>query len=204
MAETTLKLKKLGLLENVKMVDERKRLIPPRHDDMDEEAPCSCFVFPRYSNKILAKATILSTVAFERLAFYSISGNLILFLNGTKYNWSSLYALDASFFFLGFACISYFLGGIIADIRFGRFRVIVAAFIIYLLGYILFPVLSNDKIQRELLNTSSLNCISKNTTLATDTLTNECSVIVFVALAIVGIGTGMLRANMAPFGADQV
>jgi peptide/histidine transporter 3/4 len=186
------------------MVDERKRLIPPRHDDTEEEAPCSCCNIPRFSNKILAKATILAAVAFERLAFYSISGNLILFLNGTKYNWSSLYALDASFFFLGFACISYFLGGIIADIKFGRFRVIVAAFIIYLIGYILFPMLSNENIEKQLMNLSSLNCIHRNSTYATDALTNQCSVLIFVALAIVGIGTGMLRANIAPFGADQV
>ncbi|XP_045171145.2 solute carrier family 15 member 4-like [Mercenaria mercenaria] len=183
------------------MVDERKRLIPPRLDDTDDEPPCSCCGAHRFNNKFLAKATVLATVAFERLAFYSISGNLILFLNGTQYNWSSIYALDASFFFLGIACIFYFLGGIIADIRFGRFRIIVTAFIIYLLGYTLFPVLSNVDVEDKLMtNSSFLNCHGNDS----NSRGTGCSAVFFIALAVVGAGTGMLRANIAPFGADQL
>lgn len=186
-------------LKQIKMVDERKRLLPPRLDDTEEDAPCSCCPTTRYRNKFLSKATVLAAVAFERLAFYSISGNLILFLNGTQYSWSSLYALDASFYFLGIACIFYFFGGILADIMFGRFRVIFAAFIIYIVGYAIFPVLSNANIANTLTNSSYMNCSAGNSKPAAG-----CTALIFVGLTIVGAGTGMLRANIAPFGADQV
>lgn len=185
--------------DNKKMVDERRRLLPPRLDDTEEEAPCSCCQTPRYHNSLFAKATVLATVAFERLAFYSISGNLILFLNGTKYNWSSFYALDASFFFLGIACIFYFFGGVLADFKFGRFRIILTAFIIYIVGYTTFPVLSNPDVVSKLVNSSYMNCTAGDTTPS-----EGCQALIFVGLTIVGVGTGMLRANIAPFGADQL
>lgn len=184
------------------MVDERRRLLPPRLDHTEEDAPClCCFGGRRCNNKTFAKGTVLATVAFERLAFYSISGNLVLFLNGTMYagghNWSSYNALKASFFFSGFACIFYFLGGIIADVKFGRFRVIIAAFIIYLTGYLLFPGLSNPSILK-----------TTNDTLIYCDGSKKCAAaapyLVYIALAIVGAGTGILKANIAPFGADQL
>lgn len=180
------------------MVDERKRLLPPRLGDTEEESPCSCcFQTTRYNNKYLAKAAVLVTVAFERLAFYSIAVNLILFLNGTQYNWSSQNAMNAAFFFFGIACIFYFIGGIIADLKFGKFRIIFFAFIIYILGYVLFPVLANPNITDRLPNATVLNRTG-------DEEDSVYSSPVFIALAIVGAGAGMFRANIAPFGADQV
>ncbi|KAL4223586.1 hypothetical protein ACF0H5_017056 [Mactra antiquata] len=183
------------------MVDERRRLLPPLLSDVEEEAPCSCFANRRCGSNRLARFAVLATVMFERLAFYSVSGNLILFLNGTHYDWSSYFAMDASFYFLGIACIFYFLGGILADIKFGRFRVMMVAFIVYLIGYVMFPLLSMPDFLLDhptLMSNFSCSSSSKD---GSDSL---CYALVFISLTIIGAGTGLLRANIAPFGADQL
>ncbi|XP_052802379.1 solute carrier family 15 member 4-like [Mya arenaria] len=186
------------------MVDERKRLLPPRIGSSEEDPPCGCSecCIPfRIENRTCSKTAVLITVALERLAFYSISGNLILFLNGTKYNWSSYAAMNASYIFLGVACIFYFIGGIAADIKFGRFKVIVFAFAVYTIGYAFFPVMSNKQIINKLsTNATEFQCNID----AMDKEKYYCPAVLYLALVIVAMGTGMLRANIAPFGADQL
>lgn len=165
-------------------------------EDDQEDPPCLC-CFEQHDNKTLAKTAVLVSVALERLAFYALSGNLVLFLNGTEYDWSSGYAMNASFYFHGISCIFYFVGGLIADIRFGRFRLILASFFIYIVGYTMFPVISNSSIQNKLTNSSNFDCGGTHTS-------HTCAAFVFGALTVIGAGTGMVRANIAPFGADQV
>lgn len=177
------------------MVDERRRLIPRRldHEDDQEDPPCLC-CFTRKDNKTLAKTGVLVSVALERLAFYSVSANLVLFLNGTAPNWSAPDAMNAVFYFLGISCIFYFLGGVIADLKFGRFRIILFSFMIYMIGYAILPAIAAIKGHS---GKNSFHCDSFGTN-------HSCMAFVYVALTIVGAGTGMLRANIAPFGADQV
>ena len=120
------------------MVDERRRLLPRgiNHEDDFENPPClCCFQRSESETRTWPKITVLIAVALERLAFYSISGNLILFLNGTNYQWSSADAMVASFFFLGISCLFYFIGGLIADMKCGRYRVICVGFFIYIIGW---------------------------------------------------------------------
>ena len=169
------------------MVDERKRLLPPRLDDQEVDAPFTC-CFPRTSNKTLGKASILLALSLERIAFYSLTGNLILFLNGTEYQWDSYYAAIASYVFLGISSMCYCLGGIFADVKIGRFKAILCAFVIYLLGYAVFTVISQKDIMHQIIN--------KQEALGHG--------LVYVALAVVGLGTGLFKANIAPFGIDQV
>jgi hypothetical protein len=51
--------------------------------------------------KRLAVWLILLSVAFERLAFYSLAGNLILFLTSNHIRWTSLHSITASLVFFG-------------------------------------------------------------------------------------------------------
>ena len=180
------------------MVDERKRLLPPLLDDQEVEPPFTCCL-PRINNRTVGKTSILITLALERIAFYSLSGNLILFLNGTSYSWTSYEAVNASYVFLGISYMSVFLGGILADIKFGRFKVIFIAFIIYLLGYVFFPVISQTGVMGNILNTTGKGTGFCNTESGT-----PCIALIYIALVVVGIGTGIFKANIAPFGADQV
>lgn len=51
--------------------------------------------------KKLAVWFILIAVGCERLAFYSLAGNLVLFLTSDAIRWTSLHSVTASLFFFG-------------------------------------------------------------------------------------------------------
>jgi hypothetical protein len=51
--------------------------------------------------KNLAVWLILLAVGLERLAFYSLAGNLILFLTSDHIQWSTAHSTTASFVFFG-------------------------------------------------------------------------------------------------------
>jgi hypothetical protein len=51
--------------------------------------------------KKIAVWLILLAVGFERLAFYSLAGNLVLFLTSHVIGWTALHSVTASFFFFG-------------------------------------------------------------------------------------------------------
>jgi CRISPR/Cas system endoribonuclease Cas6 (RAMP superfamily) len=44
---------------------------------------------------------ILLSAGFERLAFYSLAGNLVLFLTSDNIQWTPMHSVTASFIFLG-------------------------------------------------------------------------------------------------------
>jgi hypothetical protein len=75
----------------------------------DEVAPLMFYnarVPPKTDNrtpfqKRLAVWLILITVTFERLAFYSLAGNLVLFLTSDSIRWSSLHSITSSLVFSG-------------------------------------------------------------------------------------------------------
>lgn len=186
------------------MVDERKRLIPPRHDDSVEDEPLFCCLSRTNSQrsakvKLCAEVAVLSTVALERLAFYTIAGNLVLYLNGERFDWQAQRALNASYVFLGISCVFYFFGGIMADIKFGRFRTILFALSILIIGYVIWVLVSYNKpgsVHDKNGNYSSVKILCQNET--------NCTAAIYILLTIIAAGTGMLKANIAPFGADQL
>ena len=51
--------------------------------------------------KRLAEYLILASVLFERLAFYSLASNLVLYLQSNKINWSSTDSATAVYIFYG-------------------------------------------------------------------------------------------------------
>jgi hypothetical protein len=58
----------------------------------------------------------------ERLAFYSLAGNLVLFLNIVPYEWESVNSMYALLYFFGISYLMSFLGGLLADTLLGRFK----------------------------------------------------------------------------------
>jgi hypothetical protein len=76
-------------------VDETSPLIfhPPRISNIPDERT----LFQRK----LSVWLILSSAGFERLAFYSLAGNLVLFLTSDRMHWSSTHSVIVSFIFLG-------------------------------------------------------------------------------------------------------
>lgn len=194
-------------------MDERRSLLSARRHDAEHRPGNACKVK-------VAQGAILLTVALERLAFYSLTGNLVLFLNSGPFNWRSYNALYCTFVFLGISYVLSFVGGIIADTLLGKFKTLLLSFVIYLVGYVFLPVI-----------TKGVEFISPNITALPDIcggddndddgsdmyeimvsqesgklelIDENCAGLIFGILTIIAVGSGIFRSVVAPFGADQV
>ena len=194
---------------------------------------------PRWKSQAACGA-ILLTEAFERIAFYGLVGNLVLFLNTAPLNWASYSASNAFLYFTGLSYCTAILGGWLADAYLGRFKTMVLFFIIYIGGYAFFPFLSPYALNDPENTSPPTWCAGPRNVSDTQLphheedfhkispvqapdiqVTSElkpwptihpanpgddmtCAWAVFLSLGIIGLGTGAVRANLAPFGADQV
>ena len=177
----------------------------------------------------LALSGVLVTEAFERIAFYGVVGSLVLFLNSSPFKWSSYNATNALFVFTGISYMSSIVGGWFADSCFGKFRTIVFALCIYIAGYTILPVLNaeilhhgnvtqapswcmwhrNDKPGNRTnvglyVQENALGAITISPLLPVSGSVESCSWIVYLSLVLMGLGNGAVKANLSPFGADQV
>jgi len=182
------------------------------------------------------------TVIFERIAFYSLSGNLFVFLNGDPMGWMSYNAMNAFFVFIGISNMAALFGGWIADTHLGKFKTIVIYLIIYLAGYGLLPALhpypnphdpdpppvapwcgtnfenyTNISIPwHNLSDPSNIKSVSffkmrdhirpwiDINPSPVSPWEEQCVWAVYLALVVIAIGTSGVKANMSPFGAEQV
>ncbi|XP_035825365.1 solute carrier family 15 member 4 isoform X2 [Aplysia californica] len=172
---------------------------------------------PRSDSSLrMACGTILLTVVFERISYYGLTGNLVLFLNKDPFTWASYNAMNALFMFFGITYVMALIGGWIADSFLGRFKTMLIAFFIYLCGFISLPFLavnthssSSHPRHRHLDNsthTGSLPriCVTDEAGDQSSPFTERCSWLVYIILFVVAIGTGALKSNIAPFGSDQL
>ena len=128
---------------------------------------------------------ILVSVVLERLAYYSLLGNLVVYLT-TVLNWNSASTLATTLLFTGFTWISCFLGGMSGDAMYGRMNTICLGLILYFMGYLCLPFIT---FVVEPGNDGSSPFIV---------------LWLFAALILISIGEGCFKSNMSPFGADQV
>lgn len=165
-----------------------------------------------------ASTTILLSVAFERMAFYALASNLVLFLNGNPFLWASYHAIGASLYFFGLSFIMSLVGGWIADSFFGRFKTMLLAFFVYIIGYSFMPTitwtetLSNKTAGTPpqlpyictLVNNQDDGINGTDTASNNDPFHDKCAWLIYISLTLIAIGTGFVKANIAPFGSDQV
>ncbi|CAF1488783.1 unnamed protein product [Adineta steineri] len=145
---------------------------------------------------------ILISAGLERLAFYSLAGNLVLFLTSDNIHWTPLHSVIASFIFLGTSYISALVFAWISDGKLGRAKTIIIGFILYIIGYV-FISLFSDNDQYKLY---SIFCGTANSTTSEtiEFFQEECLPQVLSTLVFTAIGVGAVQANMAVFGAEQV
>ncbi|CAG5123012.1 unnamed protein product [Candidula unifasciata] len=150
----------------------------------------------------LPLGAILISVVFERMVFYGVVGNLVVFLNLKPFSWKIYHAVCATFFFFGITYIMSLFGGWISDSVLGRFRTILLAYVIYLCGYILLPFLavSTDTQHTQLPPICNTSLGNSNVTMFGE----SCAWLIFIILILVAIAAGMLKANICPFGSDQL
>lgn len=171
---------------------------------------------PKYPR--VAGGVVLLIVILEKTAFYVFASNLYLFLNHKPFDWTSYNAATALLVFTGISYASSLIGGWLTDSVIGRYWTISLSFVFYIAGYAFLPVIANDSdhVTKICFWKESPNCPS-NTSLASVNVShyeifqkhpcpsNEpCQWLVYVIMTLIGIGSGIFRTIIPPFGADQV
>ncbi|CAF1563409.1 unnamed protein product [Rotaria magnacalcarata] len=147
-----------------------------------------------------AISLVLLSAGFERLAFYSLAGNLTFFLDSTLIKWSFPHTITTPLLFLGTSYISALVFSWISDGSLGRAKTIIIGFVIYIIGYIFMTLFANE-------HTHQNWCPKPDNT--TDTVKPDffdelCVQYILPTLIFTAIGVGAVQANVAVFGAEQV
>lgn len=162
----------------------------------------------------LAVYLLLAINGLERFAYYGLICNYVLYLNKKPLYWESYNAIIVLFIFLGITQVSSVVGGWIADSLLGKFTTICLSFVLYIIGYAAFPLLAfnetylpnycnanSSMIDWSFVNYSYIHRFKDNDR----TIAHEaCSWVVLITVVLISISVGFIKANLGPFGADQV
>lgn len=155
---------------------------------------------------------VIVTEALERMAFYSLICNMVLFLNSKPLLWASYHAAFALFTLNGVSYITTVFGGWLADAVCGKYPTILVAFVVYIAGCSLWPALypypdikfSSTCNNQSFENKSHWCAKQHNTTFSPSFSDENCCWAVFLMIIIISLGYGAVRVNIIPFGAHQV
>lgn len=138
---------------------------------------------------------IIGVEVAERFAYYGIASNLITFLTGPL-GQSTATAAENVNAWSGTASLLPLLGAFVADSFLGRFRTIIVASLIYILGLGLLTL------SAILPSFSASDCTSTN--ISTKCSANPIQVVLFFfSLYLVALGQGGHKPCVQAFGADQ-
>lgn len=138
---------------------------------------------------VFAVACILLTELCERLVYYSVLVNMILFCT-SKLEMSSTTAATINLVFSGSVFIVPVFGGYIADTLTGKYKAIFGSGIILIIGLILLLASSIDYVRM----LGPLYSLS----------TKSTTILYITSLVLMIIGSGGIKSNIGPLGAQQV
>lgn len=141
------------------------------------------------NNRKISKICVMISVVCERAAFYGLVCNLAYFANVVLWLPSNV-SVAITLGFSGMTWFGCFLGGIFGDSMFGRFRTISFGLVCYIFGYASITLLAFQ--------------FKKYTGTEPKHKNPLYTVWLLVSLLIVSFGEGCFKANMSPFGADQI
>ncbi|XP_067054756.1 solute carrier family 15 member 4-like [Acropora muricata] len=129
---------------------------------------------------------ILFFELFERLTFYGVAANLIFYCEDVLNLTPPLPSIIA-LAFQGTCFFTPIYGGWIADVKLGRYNTVFGSALLYIVGTIALTLTTYDEYPPGY----AMSISSKKGFLA-------------VSLILIAIGTGGIKANVSPMGADQV
>ncbi|XP_045808959.1 protein NRT1/ PTR FAMILY 5.2-like isoform X1 [Trifolium pratense] len=132
---------------------------------------------------------------FERVAYYGISSNLILYLTKELHQGTVTSSNNVNNW-VGTVFITPVLGAYIADTHLGRYRTFVISALIYLLGMCLLTL------SVSLPSLKPPECHEMDVTNCKEASTLQL-VVLYVSLYIIAVGTGGTKPNISTIGADQ-
>ncbi|XP_029430554.1 solute carrier family 15 member 3 [Rhinatrema bivittatum] len=155
-----------------------------------------------------ACAAILLVEVLERLAFFGIVSNLVLYLNSSVFNWGGPQASQASLLFLGASYLLSPLGGWLADAYLGRYWTILASFLLYTAASGLLPATASEDLRPLLCGAMPEFPLVRNSCLTAGGCEQPpapyCAPVMYSCLVFLALGISSVRTNVTSFGADQV
>lgn len=156
----------------------------------------------------LAFILILVTETLERTAFYGLICNMLMFLNSNALGWMAYNASNVILILNGLSYVTAIGGGWLADSCLGKFFTIVTFFIIYVAGFVFWPVLYPYPIVNNTTVPEAPQwCAVKNDSDGGShryTSEENCWWPVYISVVLIALGYGSVRVNLIPFGAVQV
>lgn len=152
---------------------------------------------------------VLAVEGLERAAFFGITANLVLYLTSSTFGWGGTQASRACLFFLGASYLLSPVGGWLADVYLGRYGTVVLSFFLYLLAACLLPVTASldGRLSAcgQLPAATIRNCSwHRGGTCRRQPPEQYCAPTIYSGLLLLALGVSSVRANLTPFGADQV
>ena len=158
----------------------------PLETTMNDDNEADGQIDPK-KRKLLTVGAIISTEFCERWAYYGLVGSLTLFL---RRNLGETAAQASTYISIWVGVLGFqpLIGGYVADVKLGRFKTILIFAFIYLGGLlgisisaIVFESDSND-----------------------ESVKKGIEALFWIALYTVAVGTGGIKSNVAPLGAEQI
>ncbi|KAM6392663.1 solute carrier family 15 member 3 [Pluvialis apricaria] len=157
----------------------------------------------------VACVALLVVEGLERAAFFGITANLVLYLTSGTFGWGGTQASCACLLFLGGSYLFSPIGGWLADVYLGRYATVVISFFLYLLAASLLPVTASLdgrlSVCGQLPADTIRNCSwHRGGTCRGQPPEQYCAPTIYTGLLLLALGVSSVRANLIPFGADQV
>lgn len=151
--------------------------------------------------QLLAGVAILIFVLLERIAYYALTSNLYLFLNQSDFHWMYYNAISGLLIFTGTSYLSSLFGGWLSDAYLGRFKTICLAFVLFTGAFWFLPYMPKVC---NLCKNCPLPIVDPTSSTDFPLYSESCSGVIMIVLIAAAIGTGTVKANITPFGAEQV